>query len=146
MNVYHYSYGIRLDSILKSGLLRPIGNEIPRHERPAVWFTTNDVWEPTTAVIEMDQFGRLDRQLSMQECHEKVGLIRFVVNESSAPYTWRDHKKLGRMDRCTAKIALCHGHCSRILATTIPAFLRSSSGLEVACRRDMGRRPLAANP
>ena len=39
----------------------------------------------------------------MQECHEDVGLIRFVVDESSAPYTWVDHKKLGGMDRRTAK-------------------------------------------
>lgn len=74
-----------------------------RHETPAVWFTTNDLWEPTTAVFEVDHLGRLGRHFSMQECHEQVGLIRFVVDESSAPHTWRHHKRHGGMDRRTAR-------------------------------------------
>lgn len=103
MNIYHYSHGIRLDSILESAVLLPTAIGVPRHEKPAVWFTTNCFWEPTTGISEFAQCGRLVRHLSMQECQEDVGLIRFVVDESSAPYTWSYHNKHGGMDRRTAK-------------------------------------------
>jgi hypothetical protein len=103
MIVYHYSHGIRLAAILKSGVLLPTKIGVPRHEKPAVWFTTNDFWEPTTSVRVIDRNGRLIRRLSMRECHEMVGLIRFTVNEASAPYTWSHHKRNGGMDRSTAK-------------------------------------------
>ena len=103
MIVYHYSHAIHLDAILESGVLRPATIGVPRHEKPAVWFTINPVWEPTSGVWECDSTGGHLRGCSMQESHEMVGLIRFVVDERSAPFNWRDHKKLGGINRRTAR-------------------------------------------
>lgn len=117
MIVYHYSRIKHLAKILESGVLLPATAMVPRNEKPAVWFSINDYWEPSAGMMVLAdksglvQYGdgtatldpRALRQCSMQECHEKMGLTRFVVDETSAPYTWRHHKQYGGISRREAK-------------------------------------------
>jgi hypothetical protein len=44
---WHYTVGSRAKDILESGKIRPATANVPSNERPAVWFTVRDDWEPT---------------------------------------------------------------------------------------------------
>jgi hypothetical protein len=45
--VWHYTTGTYLQQILKTRVLRPTGAGIARGERPALWFSKEQYWEPT---------------------------------------------------------------------------------------------------
>ena len=72
--VWHYSKGVYLERIMSSGVLRQTGVFGLSPERPVVWFSTRQDWEPSSSI------GIDGHRVSMRENHENVGLVRFGVD------------------------------------------------------------------
>lgn len=115
MILWHYTKGLRFPEILESGQIVPsppipddMAQELMRsnpealtrvmREAPIVWFSLNQHWEETTAVLRIDTAtGKMER-LSMEESAEAVcGLYRIGVVVSDTLYQWKELKKLARM-------------------------------------------------
>jgi hypothetical protein len=97
MTVWHYTVGIRLESILKEGQIKPSTAFAPKNERKIVWFTTSGEWEQTANKSVTDNAGKLHHLNTEQTAEVCGGLARIGVDESTAPYTWRDLKELSGM-------------------------------------------------
>lgn len=73
---WHYTTGDAFLEIVKSGFLITTSEHCPQHERPVLWFSMNQRWEPTAAKGIVENFQR--RTASMQENKELGnGLVRF---------------------------------------------------------------------
>lgn len=76
--IYHYTSGQHLVEILERGEL--IVSEWEKNSKvkpPALWLSLNPVWENTaTKMIKVN--GKI-KQLTKDEQHQKIGLIRFVI-------------------------------------------------------------------
>jgi hypothetical protein len=89
--LWHYTCGDRLEKILKSGEIRPATAGIEKGERPAVWFSTNPVWEQTANKLLMDSLTGRVHAATKQETHEYCGgLARIAVAPETAPINWAD--------------------------------------------------------
>ena len=87
--LWHYTCGDRLELIQKSGEIRPAIAGIEKGERPAVWFSSNPVWEETANKLLMDSLTGQVRSLTKQETHEYAGgLARIAVSPETAPINW----------------------------------------------------------
>lgn len=115
---WHYTTGEKFRSIDGSGFLRPATAGITRKERPIVWFSLNQEWEPTAnkmwqcpdgTVIGLDKEGtrklggglvrlglRAERTIRWPLLAKiakippttKVGLERAAMEEGSNPSDW----------------------------------------------------------
>ena len=99
--LWHYTKGIHLPKILDTGLIAPATAFVPEDERPVVWFSTNQWWEPSMAPGHPDQFvnGKFVKphSMSMAETAESYGLARIGVAPETAPHDWQALKKLSGM-------------------------------------------------
>lgn len=87
MAVYHYTVPDRLLSIIARGLdLATVGLE--ERERPAVWFTTSEDYEPTARKGLLDEATGDSRTLSLKAMIVMSGLARVEVEPEAAPLTW----------------------------------------------------------
>jgi hypothetical protein len=50
-NIYHYTTGLKLRSIINSGAIKPTTAKIEPHEKPVAWFSTQEQWEPTATKV-----------------------------------------------------------------------------------------------
>src|SRR5918912_908845 len=88
--LYHYTVGQYLPAIIESEEIRPATALIANGEKPAVWFSTNPVWEQTCNKLWQDSTGRI-RGLNNRQTMEKCGgLVRIQIAPEAAPYTWQD--------------------------------------------------------
>lgn len=85
MTLWHYTIGFHYERILAEGLIKPATAGIDPGERLIVWFSKNQIWEPTA------QKG----DFTKEEMHERLGgLIRIGVAPETAPYDWNAVKRL----------------------------------------------------
>ena len=95
MRRWHYTKGVHLASICESGVLRPATAGVIRPERPAVWFSTAPMWEPTIGSYKIDSGAT-----SMEETAKVAGgVFRFGVAPESAPHDWDAFCRLSRVNR-----------------------------------------------
>ncbi|MFL9670471.1 hypothetical protein WIX39_026310 [Variovorax sp. AB1(2024)] len=66
---WHYTIGALMPSIAAAGILKPATAGIPAHETPVVWFSTNQIYEPTASkgLIGKDGSRRWATLQEMQE-------------------------------------------------------------------------------
>jgi len=84
---YHYTIGRTLRGIVRDGHIKPAVAGVPKGERPTVWFTVRDTFEPTACKLLMAPDGRT-RSLSVEETAEVGGgLFRIGVSASELK-TW----------------------------------------------------------
>lgn len=91
--VYHYTKGPWLFAIIADGLIKPATAFIPKGERPAVWFTARDRWEPTASIGFAGGFAPLPVQVEMMGA-----LVRFSVVPSVARLRWPDYLRQSGID------------------------------------------------
>src|SRR5947207_2911795 len=91
MTLWHYTTEESLIRILASGEIRPATAGVPTDERPIVWFSSNQLWEPTSAKV------LYSRTLNMAEMRMFVGLARIGVSPDVVPYDWHALKRHGGM-------------------------------------------------
>jgi len=101
---WHYTVGLKMEQILRSGVLLPATAGVPDWERPAVWFSTNRVWEQTANKMYFDARGV--RHLGTKQTTEKYahGLYRIGVAKETAPHDWATFRKLSGIKRMQARL------------------------------------------
>jgi hypothetical protein len=106
--LWHYTLGLHLPDILRSGVLRP-GATVPG-EWPAVWFSFRRGWEPAAGTGLPPSEEETRRTLEVWATHglkaalesrpkrspaELGGLVRIGVRPRAAPFTWDAFVRLG---------------------------------------------------
>jgi len=82
-NVYHYTTGQKLRSIINSGAIKPTTAKIEPNEKPVAWFSTSPQWEPTATKVP---FPGIQGQLMTAKAQS--GLVRITVPGTCAPYVF----------------------------------------------------------
>lgn len=78
--VWHYSVGMCLREIIRSGTLLPATAFVPEQEAPVLWFSSRQTYEPTARKMLMTSDGKV-RSLSIKETAAHCGgLVRFGVD------------------------------------------------------------------
>jgi len=100
--VWHYTTGNLLPLILKDGLVRLATANIDEDERPAVWFSSNQIWEKTSTKGMITSDSKLVTLTKEEMCRLCDGLARISVERNVAPHNWEAYKK---MSGVSAKMA-----------------------------------------
>lgn len=101
--LWHYTTWQCFENIVDDGVIRPTTAWIADEERPIVWFSSNQEWEPTSTKIYVPHDGEA-RRLSKEELRVRGnGLVRFGVNRRTARLDWTAMKRLSGMSRDTAR-------------------------------------------
>ncbi len=103
MIAWHYTKGVHLQKIIEDGELRPATEGVSRSEKPIIWFSTNQRWEPTAGIGTIEN-GKL-RTATMEETAEVAGgLARIGVDTDETDLLdWRELKELSGMSSQTAQ-------------------------------------------
>jgi len=115
--VWHYTNGLVIAEILRSGVIQLTSAVIGPHERPAAWFSTEPFWEPSAARAELTEAPpadtavgqpiniRLDtiRRYSGEEMDEILGRYRIGVIATAARHGWESFKRLSGIDKGLAR-------------------------------------------
>ena len=100
---WRYTVGVKWRLIVAAGYIRPATAGVPTNEKPIVWFSTNQFYEPTASKDTIEPDGRLS-DLGMMGTHRVFGgLVRIGVLPETAPYDWRALKELSGMHPLVAK-------------------------------------------
>lgn len=87
--LWHYTFGHKLPLIFNDAALRPNGAKIAPSEKPVLWFSAEQVFEPTAVkLVQVPGKTGLQR-LSMHELHAMVGAFRFglaTIDERLIPW------------------------------------------------------------
>ena len=70
---WHYTSGQCAMQILQSRIILPAYENVPRGERPAVWFSLNKFWEPTASKGILDPITRVRRFATIDEMERFAG-------------------------------------------------------------------------
>jgi len=82
-NIYHYTTGLKLRSIINSGAIKPTTARSEPHEKPVAWFSTQDQWEPTATKVPIPG---MHGQIATAQA--QGGLVRITVPGTCAPYVF----------------------------------------------------------
>jgi hypothetical protein len=96
MQVWHYTTDTKLDSIYADGELKPTAKGVPDRERPALWFSSNQIWEPTANKAFALANGTPVRPLTSQEMLEMFQLVRFGI-DSKLLLPWHRLRKVANI-------------------------------------------------
>ena len=80
-NIYHYTTGLKLRSIINSGGIKPTTAKIEPNEKPVAWFSTQDQWEPTATKVPIPGMAG-----QIKTAKAQGGLVRITVPGTCAPY------------------------------------------------------------
>jgi hypothetical protein len=80
-NIYHYTTGLKLHSIIDSGAISPTTAKVEPHEKPVAWFSTQDQWKPTCTKVPIPGV-----QCQIETAKAEGGLVRITVPGKCAPY------------------------------------------------------------
>src|SRR5262249_26455803 len=101
--LWHYTIRVHFQSILQDALIKSATSGVPQGERPVVWFTRNESWEPTANKV----FQRPDGTARLSTTEEMLrlgqGLIRIGVKRETAPHNWDEFVRLGGASERTIK-------------------------------------------
>ena len=80
---WHYTSGQCAIQIVESELILPVFENVPRNEKPAVWFSLNQSWEPTATKGILDSISGKRRNATMDEMERLAGgCYRFGLDPS----------------------------------------------------------------
>ena len=82
-NIYHYTTGQKLRSIINSECIKPTTAKIEPHEKPVAWFSTSPQWEPTATKVSIPGV-----QGQIETAKAQGGLVRITVPGTCAPYVF----------------------------------------------------------
>ncbi len=92
--LWYYVTAKKLQEILAEGELRPAAIGAPAKEKPAVWFSANQEWEPAANELWEDPRGAMVRLGRDQTFVLGGGLARTGVAAEVAPHDWKTFKRL----------------------------------------------------
>ena len=82
-NIYHYTTGLKLRSIINSCAINPTTAKSEPHEKPVAWFSTSPEWEPTATKVPVPGMAG-----QIATARAQGGLVRITVPGTCAPYTF----------------------------------------------------------
>ena len=85
-----------LPTILRTQVILPATTGVPAGEKPVVWFSSRQDWEPSAAKGIIED-GR-NHTLTFDEM-VSFGIARIGVDQSAAPYNWQQLCKRARIAR-----------------------------------------------
>lgn len=88
IRVWHYTTQRHLALIIQDKEIRQATAGLPPGERPVVWCSVNEIWEPTAAKKGLDGRG-----MTKEQTHKLLGLARIRVLPQSCPYDWNHFRK-----------------------------------------------------
>lgn len=93
---WHYTTWEKTMQIVESGEIKPATAFVSKGEKPAVWFSTNQVWENSCNKGIIDRSQPTGRRTATLEEMIRFGggLVRFGVAPRVAHYTWEEFKEL----------------------------------------------------
>ncbi len=92
MDVYHYTIAVKIPRIYQSGGLNVSTGFVTPPEKPAVWFSTNDQWEPSAAKMN----GVTMKAFDLEQHVRLLGMCRFKTNEKLLP-TLREFSRIDHL-------------------------------------------------
>ncbi|MBI1249219.1 hypothetical protein GC197_15410 [bacterium] len=119
---WHYTNGQHIDAIFESGRLIPHAPNWAPTGEPAVWFSTNDIWEPS-ANCAFQRPSTRHRLLGTREMTDLLcdGLFRISVRSTVGVVTWNQYcDQMGlafrNVEACRRVAAIEGSHPGRWLA------------------------------
>lgn len=94
---WHYTVLQHIIQIDNDGVIKPATAGVPQDEKPIVWFSTNQDWEPTANKCAVNGDGLIIDLNKEQTEMLGGGLVRIGVDAETAPYDWRALKELSGM-------------------------------------------------
>ena len=101
--LWYYTTGQKLSQIMEAGELQPARIGTARKEKPAVWFSANQEWEPAANLPWQDPGGSQLRLSKDQSYVLGGGLARIGVAPEEAPHDWKAFKRLSGISSSVAK-------------------------------------------
>jgi hypothetical protein len=90
---WHYTIGSYLPQIIESGVILPATAGVPKHERPAVWFTVATDWEETANKLVELPDGQIRNGTRDSTARMGGGLVRIGVAPETVPHDWSAWKQ-----------------------------------------------------
>ena len=90
--LFHYTIVSRLLNIVIEGEIKPATLFVDRAEKPVVWFSFRQDWEPT-ATPAYEKNGTV-RQITFAELVEIESPARIEIDPAAAPLDWRAWRQL----------------------------------------------------
>lgn len=88
LRFFHYTSPSYLPSIIRSGYIKLATAGIDKKEKPAVWLSTNTVWEHTATKIGV--INGVPTQMTKEQQHRLVGLARIEVKRLEGFVSWTE--------------------------------------------------------
>src|SRR5262249_48146143 len=97
--LFHYTTKSRLIKIFETLEIRPTAIGVPKYEKPVVWLTYRQHWEPTATPMYP---GRPLYQLTFEELCKLDTPMRIEIDPRAAPLDWPKWCNLSGVDRPVA--------------------------------------------
>jgi hypothetical protein len=101
--LWHYTTGENFVQIVTDDAIKPATEHVPKSERPIVWFSLNQWWEPTANKGRRTSDGRIVTATMLEMCELGCGLARIGVDPETAPYDWKTLRELSGMSPAMAR-------------------------------------------
>lgn len=100
--LWHYTPLVHIPHIIADKRIKTADAAIDVGEKPAVWFSANQLWEPTAGKRWRRPDGNV-HLLSMHETHSLgQGPVRIGVSRDTAPHNWDAFRRLSGVSKKTA--------------------------------------------
>lgn len=101
--LWYYTTRNKLSEILAQGQIAPSASGVPRKEKPAVWFSANQAWDPAANLPWRDPDGSAVRLSKDQTFVMGGGLARIGIAPQTAPHDWKAFKQQSGISSKAAK-------------------------------------------
>lgn len=101
LKFFHYTSPSYLPAIIKSGYIKLATAGIDIGERPAVWLSTNTIWEQTATKIGV--INGVPTQMTMEQQCKFVGLARIEVKRLDGFVDWEKFMHVSCVSRQSYK-------------------------------------------
>ena len=98
--VWHYTTGEKFVAICESGVLMQTSVGLPKNEKPVLWFSKNQNWEPTANKICLSQDGKMIPLDQNGTAKKGNGLVRFGLKKKNVLH-WPALIKAARISKTT---------------------------------------------
>jgi len=106
---WHYTTGTNFFKIVETGFLLTTDAGIGPHEIPVLWFSRNQVWEPTSRKAVINSDGTLKKLTKRETFELGKGLVRFGFPEALL-VPWKNLPKQAQISYTNARALETRGH------------------------------------
>ena len=96
--VWHYTTRQQGENIIKDGVIKVSKDDKKAGWKPAVWFSTQQFWEPTACKVINVDGSWLSGDEGMKSQHEIVGIYRFgIIFNATNLTTWAKYQYVSKI-------------------------------------------------